>query len=107
VSLVSYIPGTDAWKRRREGVLCMKTHEKLQQIVDGEIGPGRAEQVLAKHLDACRSCNADAEVIRDLKAAIARVSAQADPAMVTRLEDLAKQLCEQHRASPDQAEQPE
>jgi hypothetical protein len=102
MSLGSYIPGTYAWKRRREGILCAKTHEKLQQIVDGEIGPGRAEQVLAKHLDACKSCNADADVIRDLKGAIARVSAQADPELVGRLEDLAKRLCDQHRAgSPD------
>jgi hypothetical protein len=98
MTIASYIPGTDAWKRRREGILCMKTHEKLQQIVDGEIGPAHAEQVLAKHLDACRSCNADAQVIRDLKTAIARVSSEADPQLVGRLEDLAKQLCEQHRA---------
>jgi anti-sigma factor RsiW len=100
MSIAAYIPGTYAWKRRREGILCQRTHEKLQQIVDGEIGPARAEQVLAKHLDACKSCDADAQVIRDLKVAIARVSSKADAQLVGRLEDLAKQLCDQHRNNP-------
>jgi hypothetical protein len=90
--LVAYIPGTHAFKRRREGILCAKTVERVQEIVDGEIGPGRAEQVLRRHLEACQSCNAHADVIRDLKAAIARVSDQADPECVRKLNDLARRL---------------
>lgn len=88
----AFIPGTYAWKRRREGILCAKTVDRIQEIVDGEIGPGKAEQVLKRHLDACQSCNAEADVIRDLKAAIARVSAEADPGCVKKLEDLARRL---------------
>ena len=79
MSMRAYIPGTYAWKRRREGILCAQTVERIQEIVDGEIGPGKAEQVLKKHLDACQSCNAEADVIRELKIAIARVSNEADP----------------------------
>jgi anti-sigma factor RsiW len=98
VTLRAYVPGTYAWKRRREGILCEKTVERLQEIVDGEIGPGRAEQILRKHLDACQSCNARADVIRDLKVAIARVSQEADPRIVANLEDLARRLCSgEHR----------
>jgi len=94
MTLSAYIPGTREWKRRQAAALCMKTHERIQEIVDGEIGPARAEQVLRKHLDACRSCNAEADVIRDLKVAIARVSKDADPACVNKLEDLARRLCD-------------
>jgi anti-sigma factor RsiW len=92
MSLIAYIPGTHAWRRRREGILCAKTVDRIQEIVDGEIEPGRAGEVLRKHLDACRSCNAEADVIRELKVAIARVSDEADPGCVKKLEDLARRL---------------
>jgi hypothetical protein len=94
MSMRAYIPGTYAWKRRREGILCAQTVERLQEIVDGEIGPDKAGLVLKKHLDACQSCNAQADVIRELKVAIARVSAEADPGCVKKLEDLARRLTE-------------
>ena len=90
----AYIPGTYAWRRRREGILCAKTVDRIQEIVDGEIGPGHAEEVLKKHLEACQSCNAEADVIRELKIAIARVSSEADPGCVKKLEDLARRLAE-------------
>jgi anti-sigma factor RsiW len=90
--IASYIPGTHAWRRRREGILCAQTVERIQEIVDGEIPAGRAEEVLVRHLEACQSCNAEADVIRDLKIAIARVSAEADPGCVKKLEDLARRL---------------
>jgi anti-sigma factor RsiW len=101
MTIAAYIPGTYAWKRRREGVLCMKTHERIQEIVDGELRGSRAERVLERHLEACTSCDADAQVIRDLKQAISRVASTADAEMVQRLEDLARQLCEQHRPPPE------
>ena len=95
MNVLSYVPGTRAWTARRNAEICGKTWDRLQEIVDGEIGPQRAEQVLKKHLDACRSCHAEAEVIVELKAAIARVSREADPQCVRKLEDLAKRLCEE------------
>lgn len=94
MKLIAYVPGTKAWQSRRDAALCMRTHEKIQQIVDGEIGGSKAEKVLEQHVDACRSCHNEAEVIRDLKDAILRVGSKADPALVSTLEDLAKRLCE-------------
>lgn len=94
MTVVSYIPGTRAWHHRREAALCAKTVERIQEIVDGEIGPGRAEQVLKRHLEACKSCHAQGEVIRELKDAIVRVSSDADPKTVRNLEELARKLCE-------------
>jgi anti-sigma factor RsiW len=88
-----YIPGTQGWRHRREGILCAKTVERIQEIVDGEIGATKAERILTKHLAACKSCNAHAEVIKELKIAIVRVSDDADPELVSTLEDLARKLC--------------
>ncbi len=102
MSLLAFVPGTSAFKRRREGHLCAKTHERIQEIVDGEIGPGRAEQVLKRHLEACKSCDGEADVIRDLKIAIARVGNDADPKLVATLEALARKLC--HEGSAKRAE---
>jgi hypothetical protein len=102
MSMRAYIPGTYAWKRRREGILCAQTVERIQEIVDGEIGPDKAGQVLKKHLDACQSCNAEADVIRELKIAIARVSNEADPGCVKKLEDLARRLAEGGPVGPEE-----
>jgi anti-sigma factor RsiW len=76
----------------------MQTHERIQEIVDGEIGPGRAEKILEKHLEACRSCNSEADAIRELKDAIARVGGKADPDLVASLEVLARRLCDGYEA---------
>src|SRR5438309_8887960 len=90
----SFVPGTRAWRTRREYLLCIKTHERVQEIVDGEIGTSHAAEVLKRHLEACRSCNAEAVVFRDLKTAICRASSDADPELVSRLQALARELCE-------------
>ena len=94
MKISAYIPGTRAWAYRKEALLCARTVARVQEIVDGEIGPGRAEHVLKEHLDACRSCGHEAEVIRELKVAIARVAVDADPECVRKLEDLARRLSE-------------
>ena len=99
MNVLAYVPGTRAWTARRNTELCGQAWDRIQEIVDGEIGAGRAEQVLRKHLDACQSCHAEAEVIVGLKAAIARVSREADPVCVRKLEELAKRLCEEGRAA--------
>ena len=95
MNLFAYVPGTKAWTARRNAELCGQTWERLQEIVDGEIGGRRAEQILTKHLEACKSCHSEAAVIVELKAAIARVSKQADEGCVLKLEALAKRLCEE------------
>lgn len=101
MSLLAHVPGTRAYRSRKDAILCMQTHERIQEIVDGEIGPTRAEKILEKHLDACRSCNAEADAIRELKDAISRVAGTADPDLVASLEVLAQRLCEGHDHNPD------
>ena len=92
--VTAYIVGTRAWRRRREGILCAQTVERIQEIVDGELPPGRAKVVLERHISACKSCDEKADVFRELKVAITRVSGEADAACVQSLEELAKRLCE-------------
>jgi anti-sigma factor RsiW len=94
MKISAYVWGTRAWKHRREGILCSQTVERIQEIVDGEIPPSRAKIVLERHVTACKSCDAQAEVFRELKIAISRVSSEADPECVRTLEDLARKLCE-------------
>lgn len=94
MTLLAYVPGTHAWKRRRAHELCLRTAERIEEIVDGELPPGKAARALEKHLEACPPCHQEADVIRTLKAAIARVSSDADPDVVRRLEAYAKGLCQ-------------
>ena len=94
MSLSAYIPGTSAYKKRRNTEICQQAHDRLQEIVDGEVTPARAKAILEQHLEDCPPCKADAGVIRDLKAAIARVSADADAGCVDKLNDLARRLSE-------------
>lgn len=96
--IAAYIPGTAAWRRRRAAAICQETHDRIQEIVDGEIGGSRAERILERHIEACTACNADAQILRELKQAIARVASTADPELVGRLEDLAQRLCRGHEA---------
>jgi anti-sigma factor RsiW len=94
MTLLSYVPGTRAWKKRRSRDVCARAAERIQEIVDGEIPPGKAARTLERHLIECPPCHQEAEVIRTLKQAIARVSREADPETVRRLETLARSLCE-------------
>jgi anti-sigma factor RsiW len=94
MNVLSYLPGTKAWRVRRDVALCQRAAEQIHEIVDGELRPGKATKTLERHLDACRSCHGEAEVIRALKQAIARVGCDADPEFVRRLEHFARQLCE-------------
>lgn len=90
----SYIPGTRAWRSRHDAALCRKAIEQIHEIVDGEIRGSKATKVLTRHLEACQRCHGEAEVVRSLKQAIARVSAEADPEFVSRLEELGRRLCD-------------
>jgi hypothetical protein len=92
MSVISYIPGTRAWRKRRHNELCRETYEHIQEIVDGEMTPSKAKHLQA-HLDACEGCEVEAEVLRGLKEAIARVGQQTDAQCVQRLDDLARRLC--------------
>lgn len=91
---LAFIPGTDAWRRRRDLSLCRRTSDRIQEIVDGEMREGRARRALERHLSACARCGGEADAIRDLKNAIALVGSDTDPALVRRLKHLAKELFE-------------
>lgn len=99
MTLLTYLPGTKAWRGRRDRKLCMKAAERIQEIVDGELSPDRAARALERHLAACERCRGEAEVIRQLKRAITRVSQEANPGTVNRLQDLARRLCEEPGSS--------
>jgi anti-sigma factor RsiW len=94
MKLVSYVPGTRAWRSRRDILLCRKAMEQIDEIVDGEIRGNKAAKLLERHLDACERCHGEAEVVRSLKQAIARVGKDADPEFIRRLEELGRRLCE-------------
>jgi anti-sigma factor RsiW len=94
MKLFSFVPGTTAWRKRRYYVLCMQATERIQQVVDGELPASRKTRILERHLVACRRCKGEVTAILELKAAIARVSCEADPEVVAKLETLARRLCE-------------
>ncbi|MGH7856572.1 MAG: anti-sigma factor family protein [Candidatus Binatia bacterium] len=95
MTLLAHFPGTTAWRKRRAMKLCHATAERIQEIVDGELPPSRKVRLLERHLAACERCQGEAEIVRQLKRAIARVANEADPGMVGRLNDLAQLLCEE------------
>lgn len=98
MSLLSFVPGTSAWRRRRDRAVCKQTAVRIQEIVDEELPPGRRARLLAKHLEACERCYGRAEAIRQLKVAVARCSDDADPLVVQKLQDLARSLCDEPEA---------
>lgn len=95
MNLAAYIPGTQAWRRRRDEKLCRETGARIQEIVDGEVPATAAGRELQRHLDACIRCSQEAEVFEELKSAIARVGDEADPELVSKLERYAQRLCEE------------
>ena len=98
MSVLSYVPGTKAWQGRRDRRLCKQTAARMQEIVDGEFPPGRRARLLSKHLEACERCYGRAEAVRQLKLAVARCADDADPQMLSKLQDLARLLCDEPEA---------
>ncbi len=92
MSFMAYVPGTTSWRKRRHDEICKETYNHIQEIVDGEITAAKAKQ-LASHLSECPPCELEAEAIKGLKQAIARVGCEADPQLVQRLDELARKLC--------------
>lgn len=95
MSLLRFIPGTAAWRRRKDEQLCAQTGERIQEIVDGEVPPGRGRDELIRHLEACARCRQGAESVRELKRAIARVGSAPDEELVEKLQETATRLCEE------------
>lgn len=93
MTVLAYLPGTHAWRKRRKQDLCNRAAERIQEIVDGELPPSKAAKALERHLIECPPCLQEAEALRTLKDAVARVSGDADPETVERLRALGRQLC--------------
>jgi anti-sigma factor RsiW len=101
MTVIAWIPWTKPWRRRRDYAICRQTLERVQEIVDGEIPHGHTARVLSKHLHACKRCGEEAEAMRTLKIAIARVCGECDPDAVAKLESLAQQLLEGRELEAD------
>jgi anti-sigma factor RsiW len=96
------IPMTRAWRVRRQREICIEVAVHIEEIVDGELPSARKARVLESHLTGCNSCLKEAEVLRALKRGIQRVSQDADPEIVARLNELAQRLCSgKHESPPD------
>ncbi|HYZ93254.1 MAG TPA: zf-HC2 domain-containing protein [Actinomycetota bacterium] len=93
-SVLALVPGTKAWRKRRSRDVCARAAARIQEIVDGEVPPGKAARALERHIAECPPCHQEAEALRTLKQAIVRVSGTADPETVARLEAIARGLCE-------------
>ena len=87
------IPGTRAWRRRREGRLCVEVVLHIDEIVDGELPASRKAKLLERHVTGCSSCRDEAEVVHALKRGIARVAQEADADVLEHLHALARKLC--------------
>jgi hypothetical protein len=99
--LASYLPGTPAWRRRRQLRTCREAYERVQELVDGEVEPGPQTDTLLGHIEACGPCAVEADAVREIKRAISRVGAEVDPEVVRRLEDWARKLCDSDGEPPD------
>jgi hypothetical protein len=97
MSFEARIPGTRAWKMRREAYLCMEVVAHIDEIVDGELHAMRKAKLLERHMTGCNSCKDEAEVVLALKRGIARVAQEADPEVVAKLHELARRLCKGER----------
>ena len=93
-AFLSLVPGTKAWRKRRSRDVCARAAARIQEIVDGEVPAGKAARVLERHIAECPPCQQEADALRNLKQAIARVSGHADPETVARLEAIARGLCQ-------------
>ena len=76
--------GRSRWSRPAP---CRRTLRELQSYLDGEVDVDAAWRV-ARHLSRCEDCFADADTIRAIKDALARLRTAPDGAALARLRDL-------------------
>ena len=76
---------------KRGGASCMQVARQLQSYLDGELDE-HARSRVAGHLEACRRCGLDADVYREIKAALAHRSSTLPDAPVERLREFAAHI---------------
>ncbi|MCA1692882.1 MAG: zf-HC2 domain-containing protein [Actinobacteria bacterium] len=73
-----------------------RVRRRVETWLDGELGPGESRSV-RRHLDGCRDCRGDAELLRRIKASLARLDRRRPPTLATvRLRLWAEELAAGH-----------
>ncbi len=83
----------------RDMAECRHVRPLLQSYLDDAVDESTRERV-ARHVAACRRCGREAKVYAEIKAALHRRGAGADPEAVRRLKVFASRLAE-HGDVPD------
>lgn len=80
------------WRARRNERLCARAADRIQELVDGEVLDDRERRRLERHVDECIPCGVEVESVEELKAALARVGREPDPAVKQRLVVLLEEI---------------
>jgi len=79
------------WDAATSRMRCMATMRVLQSYLDGALDEVAARRV-AEHLEDCRRCGLEAEVYREIKAALGGPNRGVDRLAIARLRRFGEQL---------------
>ncbi len=79
---------------RDEMLTCAEVGRLLQRFLDGELDDPATTGALDAHLDVCEPCGLEADVYRDIKAALRAHRADVGDASVARLRGFGERLME-------------
>lgn len=85
----------DLWRvatSRRDLASCLRVIRELDAYLDGEIADRLTSVRIASHLDICRRCGLEAQVLADLKAGLRRLAPAVDSGTMDRLRRFARRL---------------
>ena len=81
--------------RREAGISCAHVQDLVQAHLDGELPDGPERDRLIAHLDLCRRCGVEAEILEQIKASLAT---RPSPESVARLVQFAGTIPDRHDA---------
>lgn len=76
----------------REARRCAEARERIHEVIDAEMPPGRKRERITRHLESCVACGATAAEVRALKEAVARVGRDPDPQVKARLVEVVDRI---------------